>query len=41
MTMRQLGELRRRDPELYTFMEEAISEKNRREIAAMEAAKRE
>jgi hypothetical protein len=38
--MRELGKLRENDPEVYTFMETALSEKNKRERDAIEAAKK-
>ena len=37
--MRQLGALRRRDPELYEFMEEAFIEKLLRVKGAIEGAR--
>jgi len=30
MTLRELGELKHRDPEQYEFLEEALAERNRR-----------
>jgi len=39
MTIRQLGELRRNDPEVYDFMELAFIEKYRREHEAAKEAK--
>jgi hypothetical protein len=36
MTLRELGKVRRRDPEGYEFLEEALSERNRRLNKAME-----
>lgn len=32
MTLRELGELRRVDPEQYAFLEEGLAERNRRII---------
>jgi len=39
MTLRQLGELRRRDQDLYIFMEEAHAEKVERIKAEVEKAR--